>query len=234
MATVSNTLQAAPDFSRLTPEDRHLQTDYETFFEWTNTENITSYANGASLTNLTSLADRILSAIERANPFWPQGEDRVDQPTAIRARQWQMDRLSDVKERLGQAVDQKRSYYENHWFGIVTQYFLKCFCMWNDSNTAAITTAEDFLLRYDSRYPVRRHSDVMQCVPYTGSYDQQYYFFFLTPFTWLQDNLDLTRFYNYNPPARVINVIPDRSLLLPESETRPPRGPTPLLNFMRV
>lgn len=226
MATITNHPQAAPDFSRLSAEDRHLQTDYETFFEWTNTDNITSYANGASLTNLTSLADRILSAIERANPFWPQGADRVDQPTAIQARQWQMDRLSEVKERLGSAVEQKRNYYENHWFGIVTQYFLKCFCMWNNGNTAAITTAEDFLLRYDSRYPVRQNND--------GSYHQQYYFFFLTPFTWLQDNLDLSRFYNYDLTTRTITVIPDRSLLLPESQTLPPRGPTPLLNFMRA
>ncbi|HEX2582969.1 MAG TPA: hypothetical protein VHL30_02515, partial [Chlamydiales bacterium] len=115
----------------------------------------------------------------------------------IQARQWEIDRLSEVKQRLALAIVHKREYYENHWFGIITKIFLKLFCLWNNGNTSSIVAAEDFLLRYDLRYPV---------VKIFGNYVEPSFFTPMVDLDWYRHNLNIETFFNYNPPSRTIPV----------------------------
>jgi hypothetical protein len=80
-------------------------------------------------------------------------------------------------------------FYQNTLLGKITKFFLECFGMWNDGNTTAIVSAEDFLIKYDSRFPLTKDSK--------GNYCHKF-FFFLTCATWVRNNLDVSRFYNYN------------------------------------
>ena len=180
-----------PVFSRVSQEQR---AEFDRFFEYTSPENVQNYAQGWSLTNLVDLASKTISVIDRTNPIWdPNGEVRTDEPTAIQARQWQLDRISEVKERLAGAIPLKKSYYDNHWFGVITKYVLWCFGMWNNGTTSAIKAAEDFLLFYDTRTPLFYS-------------DQRYhvrFFFPMVPCYWVRNNLDTSRFFNYNPERTI-------------------------------
>ncbi|MBS0650665.1 MAG: hypothetical protein JSR93_05845 [Verrucomicrobia bacterium] len=163
-------------------------------FELTAPENIENYANGSNLESLAALAYSCRTVIQFTCPII-NGQD-----------QWKLNRLSEVKERLAQAVECKRRYYDNHIFGIVTKYvlqFLDCFGfkMWNNGDTAAIVTAENFLLFWDSRAPVyvNINPDSLQYGEYSRRQD-------FPPRTDIGGNpIDLSRFYNYNP-RRMIEV----------------------------
>jgi hypothetical protein len=74
--------------------------------------------------------------------------------------------------------------------GMVTRFFMKCFGMWNNGDTATIVKAEDFLIMYDSRLPLFKES--------SGNYAPRC-FFVLVHAAWVRDHLDTSRFYNYNP-----------------------------------
>jgi hypothetical protein len=173
-----------PVFARISNEEK---TNYDRFFEYTNDPNIQSYAKCASLANLVSLAEKTRYIIEKTNPILQEGSP---QSAIIPGRQWELDRLSEIKQRVGKAIECKRAYYENHLFGIITKYVLKCFGMWNNGDTADIVKAEDFLIEYDSRLPMFKDSQ--------GNYQKRFFFVF-TPVDWVRENLNTSRFYNYNP-----------------------------------
>lgn len=197
MAITPNPLNVAPDFTQVTDIAR---ADYEQFFELTAPENIENYANGSNLESLAALANRCRVVIDLSCPVH-LGQELIDGQ-----QQWKLNRLSEVKERLSQAVECKRRYYDNHIFGIVTKYvlqFLDCFGfkMWNNGDTAAIVTAENFLLFWDSRAPLFVISNPDN--PNYGNYSRRQDF---PPRRDIGDTpIDLSRFYNYNP-RRTIEV----------------------------
>ncbi len=189
MTAVTNQPLLAPDFSQIREESR---AKYEQFFAWTAPENVQSYANGSSLERLADLAGSCRGIIQFTCPVI-EGQE-----------QWKLDRLSEVKERLSQAVECKRSYYDNHPFGIVTKYVLKLldlfgFKMWNNGDTAAIVAAEDFLLMWDSRMPVVKISNPEN--RNYGLYSRR------EDFPPRNDHnrraIDLTHFYNYTPRREI-------------------------------
>ena len=197
MATITDRLNTPPDFSRLRDLDRE---NYMRFFTLTAPENIENYAKGSNLTSLAELAHDCRSTIEFSCPI-------IDGQT-----QWKLNRLSEVKERLAQAVECKRRYYDETLIGIVTKYVLKFldlfgFKKWNNGDTATIVAAEDFLLFWDSRAAVLKISHPDN--PSYGKYHRRQDFpprDLPPPFS-----ADLSRFYNYNP-RRQIELEGDRRI----------------------
>jgi hypothetical protein len=175
---------------------------YEYFFQKTELGTIRQFATGSSLTELVDCAEKVQIILLHCNPIFDTsnyrwGNQANPLPNIIQARQWEIDRLSEVKQRLEQAIVHKREYYENHWFGKITKFFLKLFCMWNEGNTSAIVAAEDFLLRYDLRYPV---------VKINGRYTTPLFFTSRIELQWYRANLNIDNFFNYDPPSRTIPV----------------------------
>ncbi len=173
-----------------------LKEEHDRFFYEAHPDRIRVYAQ-TDLMHLVHLAKGAVHTFDRCNPIsdtwhgdwntW-QGPG-ADTATVIAARQWQLDRLSDVKQRIAQAIVHKRDYYENTTLGKIVKFVLKCLCMWNNGNTAAITKAEDFLLYWDSRVPVYKQD---------GKYTSRY-FWPLVPVSWVQEKLNTGNFYNYTP-----------------------------------
>jgi hypothetical protein len=139
----------------------------------------------------------VINVIQRTNPIWDtqSGPEGASPETVNQARQWQIDRISEVKEHVAQALDQKKAYYDNHWMGIITKYVLDFFCMWNNGYTNSITTAEDFLFWWDSRLPIFKSSH--------GEYETRF-FFPLTPVSYIQEKLNTSQFYNYTSEREII------------------------------
>ncbi len=145
------------------------------------------YANGTSLTELANLFTSVRNAINYA---------RINiSPDQRTQDQWQLNRLSEAKERLGKAIVLKKSYYNNNFFGIITKYVLMFFCMWNNGNTSDVIEAEDALLFWDSRRPVIKIS-----VPQNPNYGK-----YCVRRDFDNSQLDTSRFYNYNP-SRLIEL----------------------------
>lgn len=189
MTTVADRLSTPPDFTQVRDFAR---AEYEQFFSLTAPENIENYANGSNLESLTELAASCRNVIEITCPII-EGQ-----------QQWKLNHLSEVKQRLAQAVECKRRYYDNHIFGIVTKYvlqFLDCFGfkMWNNGDTAAIVTAENLLLFWDSRAPLYVISN-----PNSSQYGQ---YSRRQDFPPRSDHggapVDLSQFYNYNPRREI-------------------------------
>ena len=158
---------------------------YDDFFEYTDDTEI--YANGASLEYLTELAHSVRGILTRC-----RSKVSLDGQTA---NQWELNHLSEVKQRLANAIEMKRGYYENHLFGIISKYVLIVLGRWNNGDTPAIVTAEDFLLYWDSRRPVRKISHPNN--PAFGKYSLRPEFRIVT--------YDTTRYFNYNP-QRIIEM----------------------------
>jgi hypothetical protein len=178
-----------PALARLSSEEK---TAYLRFFEYTDSPNLQSYAKGrASLGNLVHLAEKAYAIIKKTNPILQNGSSQSD---SISGRQWEINRLSEIKQRLANAIECKRLYYDNHFFGMITKCVLRFFGMWNNGDTAAIVKAEDFLIMYDSRLPLFKD--------HRGNY-QTRLFAFLTPASWVRENLDTSQFYNYNPRREI-------------------------------
>lgn len=183
-------LMTTPLFNRVLPE---YQESYESFFE------ITSDLprNIGNLNKIVDLAEKVEHVLRHANPICDTWSNQWGDQSRLReARQWHLDRLSVVKQRLAQAIVCKRDYYENTWMGSIAKWILKLFCLWNNGNTAPIRRAEDFLLRYDTRFPISKLSEKYQGV----------FFWPLLSHGWIRENLDLQNFYNYDPPSRAIEV----------------------------
>src|SRR5579862_5998621 len=140
-----------PILDKLSSKDRNC---YEAFFEKTHASDISKYATGSSLTYLAFLAEKVVGALDKINPICNTFSTRPDDPGFRSARQWNIDRISEVKRTVAQALEYKKTYYDSHWLGIITKCVLKCLGKWDDGNTASIRKAEDFLIYWDSRYPV--------------------------------------------------------------------------------
>ncbi len=171
-----------PVFARVSTEEKN---SYDRFMDYSS--RIEGYGRGWNLGKLTDLAEKAYSVVCKTNPILQEGSP---QSAVIPGRQWELNRLSYIKQQLAEAVKCKRAYYENTFMGMITRFFLKCFGMWNDGDTTAIIKAEDFLIMYDSRLPLYKESD--------GNYASRCFFPFTTA-SWVRDNLDTSRFYNYNP-----------------------------------
>ena len=206
-------LTVQPIFSRVTAKEREL---YNDFFKKTNPTNIHNYASGSSLTSLVDLADKVLGVIDRCNPICDTHiGSQMDQTKAIAARQWQLNHISEVKQRIAKAITYKQSYYDNHLLGIITKYILKCFRLWNNGFTTSIKTAEDFLLFWDSRVPLCKTN---------GTYTTRFFFPFI-PVSWIQEHLDTRDFYNYTP-SRTIQFTGTFGLKTVDDKTGNYREPT--------
>lgn len=185
----------SPDFSKLSMVQRE---QHESFFKQTNKPSIKDYASGGNLTKLVALAEDVIWGLNLCNPIcptYPADNDQINNPiNTIPARQWQIDYISLVKGNLAKAIKYKKSYYDNHWFGIITKFFLKCFFLWNNGYTRAITEAEDLLLFWDSRVPLEKVNN---------KYSIRRDFFIYTPIHWIQEKLDTSNFYNYNTSRKL-------------------------------
>lgn len=192
----------------------YLSEKYQQFFDFTNDTNVKKYAEGRSLTALVDAADLASYVLSHGNPIydtWNVPEEGKEK--FILARQWQLDNLSIIKEKLAKAIHYKRNYYENDFFGKIKKFFLKLFGRWNDGNTSAIRTAEDWLLSYDLRLPLMKAKN--------GEYKERY-FWPLISATWIQENLNTQNFYNYTP-KRIIKIgsMFDKSIDLPRNFQKP-------------
>lgn len=180
---------AGPDpiFSRVSPTQK---AQYDLFFNKTDKNNIQKYATGTSLTNLVDLAENVTEVIDKCNPMWgPENWSKADDSTKFSARQWQIDHISEVKFQLSKAIEQKKNYYQNHFLGIITKFFLKCFGMWNNGFTASIIKAEDFMLFWDSKCPLIKQD---------GKYIRREFFFpITTSVSWINEHLLTDKFFNY-------------------------------------
>lgn len=190
----------APDFQRLNTVQRNYEKDYLSFFDLTEEDRVETYARGANLTQLMDLVQKCEYVLSHCNPIADTFAGPIpDESTAIRARQWHFDRLSDIKSRVAQAVASKRRYYLEHWLGRITKLVLQCLFMWNKGDTTAIITAEDFLLRWDSRRPVRFDTT-------KGYYEDQEFFWPLIKHEWVKQKMDTTHHFNYNPQRNIALV----------------------------
>ena len=177
-------ITAAPAFARIPADDRK---DYDAFIKATTGMQIRGYASGWNIEKLAQLAEKAYAVIRKTNPILDEGSPQAD---VIRGRQWELNQLSDIKQRLANAIVQKRAYYDNHVLGMITKFFLKCIGKWNDGNTSSIVAAEDFLLKWDTRLPVSKNA--------SGFYETRL-FLPLTSAAWIRQNLNTDQFFNYNP-----------------------------------
>lgn len=166
---------------------------FSSFFNKTKPNNFEKSAR--NLNELSSLFAHNHGMLSRINPIcntWDGSSG--DKERAIEARQWELDRLSDMKARLAQAIEYKKNYYQNHWFGKITQIFLEIFGLWNNGNTATIQRAEDNLLATDARNKL---------IKIDGKYELCHFFFPLISTDWVRKTLYTDNFYNYNPGRRI-------------------------------
>jgi|GEM_PF-4360314 len=140
------------------------------------------------LTTAVNQAENVIAASQKHNPHW---NEKKDNPKV--ARQWELVVISAVKRQVANAIEKKKAYYENHLLGKITKCVLKLFAMWNNGNTAAIQTAKNFLLFWDTRAPL---------VLIDKGYTERMFFPF-TSVSWVNKNLDTKNFFNYTPEHRI-------------------------------
>lgn len=164
--------------------------DVRYFFSYTEQEGM--YAKGGNLTELVRLAGTTIDVIQKANPKWDGQSSTISRD----ALQYQLRQVGEVKRRVFNAMEQKKLYYENTWMGWVTKLFLRLFGLWNGGNTKAIQAAEDFLLRWDSRFPLAKiKGEYISC-----------FFFPLFPLisARLHAICDTSKFFNYTPARKIL------------------------------
>lgn len=209
-----------PDFTKITAEEKK---SYDRFFDYTSEDpplvafvifktlhrlgeiysTVEAYANGASLGKLTDLARKAYEVVKKTNPVVGRsistspGEgwsSRFPSEIGRNEKQWELNMLSKIKKGLARAVEMKRAYYENNFFGKITKFFLKLFGRWNGGNTAAIVKAEDVLLQWDSRKPVCKITGIFcSSSRYTEANRLECF------------SSDTSQFFNYNP-SRLIEI----------------------------
>lgn len=173
-----------PNFSDISPASKLT---YEEFYKQTYQDNLKKgIGSGASLDQLVQLAVRTRNVLMNGIPSkYKNRDEQVN---------WEMTHLSFLKFRLSLAIKAKSNYYDKHWFGKITQFFLKLFCMWNEGSTKAIENAEDFLLSYNFSVPV---------VKVTNPNDEKFGKYILRedfPYKEVHvKNIDYTALYNYRP-----------------------------------
>jgi hypothetical protein len=188
--------QSLPDFSYVPPNflypgyaaDEKIYDDFHERTDSYKPSQIQAYAHGANLTNLVAQARKVCKILECCNPY--STSFNIDTSEGLQAIQWHLHNLSEVKLRVATALDYKRTYYMSNWMGIITRYFLQFFRMWNNGDTAAIVTAEKFLLEWDSRKPRARFTkDSAVAIPVN--------FFSNVSLRWIRENNLDASFYNY-------------------------------------
>ncbi|MBY0529147.1 MAG: hypothetical protein K2P51_03050 [Rhabdochlamydiaceae bacterium] len=80
--------------------------------------------------------------------------EKTDFQSAKLVRQWECDKISEIKKRLGAAVQLQRKYYDTTWIGAVAKLFLKLIGRWNNGDTAAIQAALRTLYAWDFEQPL--------------------------------------------------------------------------------
>lgn len=191
-----------PLFDRLPPQ---YQEAYNQFFDITSPSKLPDHIG--NLNNIVDLAEKIEHVLGHANPIWDTwGSEWGDRYRSLDAHQWHLNQLSLVKQRLAQAIVCKRDYYENTWMGTLAKWILKLFCLWNYGNTAPIRKAEDFLLRYDTRYSVALFPE---------GYRGLICFWPFITHAWVREHLNLQNFYNYDVTSRAIEVRGGRNEEMP-------------------
>ena len=95
---------------------------FNSFFNKTEPNNIEK--NARNLNELSSLFSHNQELLSRINPIWNTWDGSSgDIQRAMEARQWDLDQISEMKSRLAQAIEHKKNYYQNHWFGKITRFF---------------------------------------------------------------------------------------------------------------
>lgn len=184
-----------PQWSRMGSEGPAYLKAMMDFFELTERPTI-----NLNLTHIVSLAEKCTEVYERCNPIWDPVANPVtaSQTKIAEARQWHLNRISEIKIRVRNAMDLKRRYYYEGWLGKITRIFLQYLGRWNNTYTTSILTAEDFLLFWDSRRPVYKCGEVY--------YERD--FFRGVPALWVTQHLNLNDFFNYSPLRNIPVVTP--------------------------
>jgi hypothetical protein len=95
-----------------------------------------------------------MQAIQKRIEAYKCNLEKTHPQFAKLARQWDCDKISEIKKRLGAAVQLQREYYDTTWMGSVSKFFLKLTGQWNNGDTAAIQSALHKLYRWDFEQPL--------------------------------------------------------------------------------
>ncbi len=98
--------------------------------------------------------------------------EKTHPQSAKLARQWDCDKISEIKKRLSAAVQLQREYYDTTWIGAFAKLFLKLVGEWNNGDTAAIQAALRTLYAWDFEQPLypAKHKCFLLGTPYlTGT-----------------------------------------------------------------
>lgn len=174
----------------------YSNSDIKTFDLFFNkTQSNTIEKNARNLNELSKLFDHNFGMLSHINPIWNTWDGSSgDKTKAIEARQWELNQLSEMKTRLAQAIEHKKNYYQNHWFGKITQCFLKIFGMWDKGNTSTIKNAERKLFATDTRNKL---------IKIEKEYEICLFFYPLITTDWVRRHLNTDNFYNYNPNRKI-------------------------------
>jgi hypothetical protein len=176
------------DLSRATIQDKE---QYSLFFYQAK-----NFFETGNLTKLVDLATQTIDIMNRCNPIGAAYDNSRSLGVIFNEKyQWLMDNISEVKKIVSCAINYKRKYYKEHWFGKITRFVLLCLGMWNNGYTSAIMKAEDFLLFWDSRIPLYE----TKC---GGTYRERC-MFPLRSAKRLREQLNIEDFYNYTPLRQI-------------------------------
>jgi hypothetical protein len=182
-----------PILDKLCPYDT---SSYHAFFDRIQPSQLSKFSSHSSLSDLVELAYKVVFLLDKINPICNSMVGSLDDPVYVRSKQWQLDRISEIKKGVAEAMEHKKTYYDSHWLGIITKCVLKCLGKWDNGNTASIRKAEDFLLRWDSRCPVSK-------IPQLPDYSEHEIFVWLLPTDSMRRVVNTSTFYNYTP-SRII------------------------------
>jgi hypothetical protein len=149
----------------------------------TDPDQIQRYSNGTSLSELVDLATSVRYIL--AGLRSDVSDDHQLQ------KQWELDRLSEVKEKLSKAIEWKRSYYNQNYYGIFWKYCFMFSGQWKHGDADDIVAVEECLLLWDSRrsvmkIPNPRHTHFGKYTAYTAFHEHI-------------QNLNTSQYFNYNP-----------------------------------
>lgn len=127
-----------------------LGKNYNAFEAATTPNKIAKIAKGGNLGKLVDLAEKAEWAAQISNPCKPGtvGKPNFEEKRKI-YDQFVIDRVSEIKVKLAQAVDQKKAYYDKTIIGKIKKLFLKISGKWNDGHPASIKKAENFLFTHN-------------------------------------------------------------------------------------
>lgn len=110
-----------------------------------------------AMTNPTGKAKGVadqMKAIEKKIEEFKCSLEKTHPQIAKLVRQWDCDKISEIKKRLGAAVQLQREYYDTTWIGCIAKFFLKLTAHWNNGDPAAIQSALVTLYSWDFEQPL--------------------------------------------------------------------------------